>query len=451
MNISERLMKMSGENDGDGGTSWMYNPNGDVNHEEYLLGKKIGKNFDSQGTMGQINAVEYDVAPPSIFSSQAEHQVDLQRKLMEDPLINIKKREMEDRKRLMDNPVKMKALKEHIQELKEKKKKKKKKKKRRNSDSDDDDLDIKLLQKIQAMEGTLTGENKSGNDEQRSNTSHRRGSPKDERGGRSPDFQSNGRTSPNSTHIRRISKSPPRRRISSSPPRGRRSPSEPRRNISPPRRRRSPSSPPRKRKSPSPAPRRRRSPSPPPRRRRSPSSPSKRRKSPCSPSRRRRSPNSPPKRRKSPGSPPRHKRQPRSPSGSPPRKKNKSPVKHRNTFSKRPDVADTKLEDNQTKETKSGNGPPAKSKMSDEDKQAKLAEMMANASWREDQRSQRVQKYREGQAKEDEEAKRDHDPSFMNRELKRAQESLTVEGRITANKYKIQRGVGDMDKNFARR
>jgi hypothetical protein len=43
--------------------------------EEYLLGKKIGQNFEAQGTMGQINAVEYDCAPPSIFASKAQHQV----------------------------------------------------------------------------------------------------------------------------------------------------------------------------------------------------------------------------------------------------------------------------------------------------------------------------------------------------------------------------------------
>ncbi len=43
--------------------------------EEYLLGKKIDKNFESKGTMGQLNAVEYDCAPPSIFASTAQHQV----------------------------------------------------------------------------------------------------------------------------------------------------------------------------------------------------------------------------------------------------------------------------------------------------------------------------------------------------------------------------------------
>merc|ERR1719318_745266 len=71
--------------------------------------------------MGQINAVEYDCAPPSIFASQAAHQVDLQRKLIEDPLVAIKKRELDDRRKILDNPVKMKALQEHIEELKRQK------------------------------------------------------------------------------------------------------------------------------------------------------------------------------------------------------------------------------------------------------------------------------------------------------------------------------------------
>ena len=96
-------------------------------------------------------------------------------------------------------------------------------------------------------------------------------------------------------------------------------------------------------------------------------------------------------------------------------------------------------------------GPEKKAALTDAEKQAKLAEMMTNATWRDEQRTSRVYKYREGQEKEDIEASKPHDKNFINRELKKAQESLTVEGRITANKYKIQRGHGDMDKNFAKR
>ena len=59
------------------GTAWMYNPVSEVNREDYLLGKKIGKDFDNEGTMGKINDVEYDCTPGSIFASQAGHQVEM--------------------------------------------------------------------------------------------------------------------------------------------------------------------------------------------------------------------------------------------------------------------------------------------------------------------------------------------------------------------------------------
>ena len=116
-------------------TSWMREEPTGPNPEEYLLGKAIDKNFDQQGTMGQINAVEYgelvkrqctkvsdkcvtifvlDCTPESIFSSRAEHQVDIQRKLQEDPLIAIKKQELDTRKKVLDNPIKMKQLKEYV-------------------------------------------------------------------------------------------------------------------------------------------------------------------------------------------------------------------------------------------------------------------------------------------------------------------------------------------------
>ena len=95
-----------------------------------------------------------------------------------------------------------------------------------------------------------------------------------------------------------------------------------------------------------------------------------------------------------------------------------------------------------------------KKALTDEEKQRKLAEMMANASWRDEQRTARVMAHRRDQAREEAEhqgAGVEHDNNFMTRELARAQGSLTVEGRLTANKYKLQRGHGDMDKNFAKR
>merc|ERR1712141_769182 len=121
--------------------------------EDYLLGKAIDANFERAGTMGQINAVEYDCIPESIFSSRVEHQVDIQRKLQEDPLIALKQTEVDKRKRILDNPLKMREIQTYIEKMKKKKKKKKSKKKKKGSDDDDQDLDAllraKLMQKLQ--------------------------------------------------------------------------------------------------------------------------------------------------------------------------------------------------------------------------------------------------------------------------------------------------------------
>jgi len=478
------------------GTDWMYNPNAEMNKEEYLLGKAIGKNFENEGTMGQINAVEYDCAPPSIFASQAAHQVDLQRKLIEDPLVAIKKRELEDRRKILDNPVKMKALQEHIEDLKRKKKDKKKKKKRKKtkgSDSDDSDadLDLKLLQRIQKMEeggGSVDSENEfeevnskkrmdsESPSEERGRDQRKVSSPpsRRQRSGGSPYNRQKPRMSPSR---RKRSSSPHKRRYSSgSSPRRRRSPVSPSRHKKTSAehskwRKRSPNSPPRRRRSSSSPPRGKRSPL---RRRRSPDSSSKRRDSPIrkqrqysdSPVRRQRSPprrkprspsDSPPRiRERSPykrktsssSSPPRR----RSPSMSPPPMKKKAGLDIGRNYRKKSPVVDTEREKSTKKISGgAGVGPAKKAALTDAEKQAKLAEMMANATWRDQQRTSRVKNYREGLVKEEAEASKEHDKNFINRELKRAQENLTVEGRITANKYKIQRGHGDMDKNFARR
>ena len=45
-------------------TEWMRDSGNGVTSEDYLLGKEIDKNFEQQGTMGQINAVEYGMQCP---------------------------------------------------------------------------------------------------------------------------------------------------------------------------------------------------------------------------------------------------------------------------------------------------------------------------------------------------------------------------------------------------
>nr|XP_040580449.1 LOW QUALITY PROTEIN: pre-mRNA-splicing factor CWC25 homolog [Lepeophtheirus salmonis] len=124
---------------------WMYDgAKSEVNKEEYLLGKPLDKGFE--GTLGQINAVEYDCTPASIFASSAEHQVDIERKIVEDPLVALKKKELETRKKLLDNPVKMKEINKYIEKMR-----KKKKKNRRNESDDEEDINKKLLKKLGGM------------------------------------------------------------------------------------------------------------------------------------------------------------------------------------------------------------------------------------------------------------------------------------------------------------
>jgi len=426
------------------GTDWMYNPNGEMNKEEYLLGKAIGKNFENEGTMGQINAVEYDCAPPSIFASQAAHQVDLQRKLLEDPLVSIKKRELEDRRKILDNPVKMKALQEHIEELKKQRKKKKKSRKRSDSDESDTDLDLKLLNKIKKMEeGGDASSSEEGSDSENENSS--RGSQRRK--------NNTHRQRSRSTHKKRLHDSESRgkrRSPSRSPVHNRKQYDRYKTEKERSRKRLSPVSPRNKKYS--------------QRKRYSSESDNdsilRRKYSPRNRSPRRRSPRYSPQRskassrteqkRSSDYSPtiPKKKHQYRSDSSrSPSPARNKGGLEMNKNYRKRspvnkPSQVLTKTH-MKTSEKKSG--------MSEAEKQAKLAEMVSNAAWRDEQRTSRVKKYREGIEKEEKEANEEHDKEFLNRELKRAHENLTVEGRITANKYKIQRGYGDMDKNFARR
>jgi len=120
--------------------------------EDYLLGKSVDANYE-KGTMGQINAVEYDCVPESIFSSKAEHQVDIQRKLQEDPLIELRKTEVETRKRILDNPLKMREIHSYIEKMKKKKSKKKKKKHSHSDLDDDEDLNALILKKMNKMRG----------------------------------------------------------------------------------------------------------------------------------------------------------------------------------------------------------------------------------------------------------------------------------------------------------
>lgn len=92
---------------------WMYKTGQDlINREEYLTGRKVDKQFEDL-TTGE-NCVEHEVLPASISRRKNEldnhEQVDIIRKQMEDPLMAIKQREMEARRKILENPVKLKEL-----------------------------------------------------------------------------------------------------------------------------------------------------------------------------------------------------------------------------------------------------------------------------------------------------------------------------------------------------
>ncbi|GLH03269.1 Coiled-coil domain-containing protein 49 [Gryllus bimaculatus] len=158
---------------GDVKLDWMYKgPGSSVDHEEYLLGKAIDKSFEQLQRSQQQTAIsvpgrtDSTCLPGSIFAGTGE-QVDVARKLQEDPLLAIRKKELQTRSEILKNPVKLKQLKEmmktqkskksHGKHKKEKKKKKSKKRSKRSSSSDDSDsdLDAKLLAKYQKLKQKL--------------------------------------------------------------------------------------------------------------------------------------------------------------------------------------------------------------------------------------------------------------------------------------------------------
>lgn len=106
------------DNSGNPKLEWMYKTGQDlINRDEYLTGRKIDKQFEelAAGTpSNEINCVEHEVLPASISRrknvAEDREQVDIIRKQMEDPLMAIKQKEMEARRKILENPVKLKEL-----------------------------------------------------------------------------------------------------------------------------------------------------------------------------------------------------------------------------------------------------------------------------------------------------------------------------------------------------
>ncbi|KAH0563809.1 pre-mRNA-splicing factor CWC25 homolog [Cotesia glomerata] len=124
---------------------WMYKgPQQSINREDYLTGKKIDKTFEQFAIAEKnlernklpSNHVEYDCAPPSLRFLSGNEQVDLAKKLQEDPLFAIKKKEMESRSKLLQNPVKLKKLQELVNSNKSSSSSSHRKSSKSNKDSD---------------------------------------------------------------------------------------------------------------------------------------------------------------------------------------------------------------------------------------------------------------------------------------------------------------------------
>ncbi|XP_076315777.1 uncharacterized protein LOC143228368 [Tachypleus tridentatus] len=112
---------------------WMYQgPAGLVNREDYLLGRHIDKTFD----MLQQAEEEKEAENINELGEPSTGVIDVANKVREDPLFTIRKKELEEKKKLITNPVKMKQLKQLLQQSVGKKDKKKKKKKRKKKQTD---------------------------------------------------------------------------------------------------------------------------------------------------------------------------------------------------------------------------------------------------------------------------------------------------------------------------
>lgn len=162
---------------------WMYKgPTDSINREDYLLGRPVDRSFeqlseaDNQmiGVTVPKNHVEHECIPFSIRAfrgTQGGEQVDMARKIMEDPLMAIKQKEMESRRKILENPVKLKELHRLLKidqpkSSKKSKKKDKKKRKRRSSDSESDngnDLDELLAKKYKKIQSVINDESGEAN------------------------------------------------------------------------------------------------------------------------------------------------------------------------------------------------------------------------------------------------------------------------------------------------
>ncbi|XP_065094051.1 pre-mRNA-splicing factor CWC25 homolog [Ochlerotatus camptorhynchus] len=487
------IAKKSGllpDTDGDRKLEWMYK-GPQVNRDEYLMGRAVDKNFeklDSQEKAGTSvgitqpkNHVEHECIPFSIRQYkglEGTEQVDMVRKLMEDPLMAIKQKEIESRQKILENPVKLKELhrllkndksikekKGKKKDKKEKKKKSKKKKhKRRGSsssgseshDGDDKGKDLdKLLaekyKKVQSSMGSekseevgldklLTMKYQKLSKELNKMAKPKKSKKKKKHGSSSTEEDSDSNIADDSrqTKQRSVSKDMRRPPPTSSRNRSRSLDRERRfrnRSRSPVQDRRKPTE----------------------ERRDRHHSRSRDRKRSRSNERERRRKSPTPSSSSSESLPSRHqydsddeRRRPAA--------KNFGLVSasgKKLELSKRDEVRLYKREEikaHQSSQKASWSRPEKKKPLTEEEMEAKRRAMLSNADWRDKERKQNVMRYEDEERKQDEkERAKKYDKDFVTKQFKHAANHETVEKRIKSNRNNIQRSGGAMNDHFAKR
>ena len=178
---------------------WMYSAPGHagVNHEDYLLGKAIDKAVDPLATNDAKNA---DAPGASFMDSDSPNASnDLATKIRDDPLFMIKKKENEKKKELLKNPVRMKQLQQMLKAdlgKKKKKDKKRKKEKRRRHSSDEDSRRIKHQSKASSSRRKNTSSDSSDGSDEHVTSNHHDKSRKDGNSERNGDTRT-------SSHLKR--------------------------------------------------------------------------------------------------------------------------------------------------------------------------------------------------------------------------------------------------------
>ncbi|KAL8587719.1 hypothetical protein ACOMHN_020937 [Nucella lapillus] len=466
-----------------GNMDWMYRGE-KTDGEEFLLGKSVDKLLTEATNTTEEGGT-------SIISERIKANValDMQAKMREDPLFAIRKKEEEARKRLLENPVKMKQLEKLVEQQKqqlksksskkakkEKKSKKKKKKKSRGSDSDSDSSESEDDLVNQYLK-ILTQKKESGEPPEKARQEHKhpqanqnpRNWDHNRHPGRGEEFHHRHRDSHQQTHSGRhrgddwdVAKSRRNadrdsRRSSESPPRHRKkersSSREPEPEPEPPRVRQRQDSGDgevskrvygliksvRHNMAAAAA-------APPPettmkseRRKRSNSS-----SSPGAARSRSRSPKRPSNRKEPRGrssSSPKHHKSKRRRSSS--RSRSRSPVRKRNFSPKQ------RQRSKSPPPRKRRSRSPPKKKLTAEEREKKLQEMMDDAKWHDEQRTKNVQRYKKDDEKEASHlSKYQGDAGFLSSMMSNHASNSTVEDRLKRNKYNIQRTNAALDKKF---